>query len=159
MTAYNAIADSDIDPESPGTTTLFTRLRDNPIAITEGSSGAPNIQTAGIANNAVTTAKLATGEQMTTTNVLAAIAAGSVGAVGTYAWMIHRISAADTSPGGTVAGSSLRYAGLQSGEAEGDAVLFSGLSSTPAGTWMCMGYSNYGASSTTYPSTLWLRIS
>jgi len=48
MTAYNTIADGDIDPESPITTTLMTRLRDNAIAITEGSSGAPEIQTAAL---------------------------------------------------------------------------------------------------------------
>lgn len=41
MTAYVIIADSEIDPESPGTSTLFTKLRDNPIAIAEGSTGAP----------------------------------------------------------------------------------------------------------------------
>lgn len=43
MTTYTAIPDSDIDPESPGTTTLFTRLRDNPIAIAEGDATAPSI--------------------------------------------------------------------------------------------------------------------
>ncbi len=43
MTAYTVIADSEIDPESPGTTTLFTKLRDNPIAISEGTSPAPAI--------------------------------------------------------------------------------------------------------------------
>ncbi len=41
MVAYVEILDSEIDPESPGTTSLFTRLRDNPIAIIEGASGAP----------------------------------------------------------------------------------------------------------------------
>ena len=59
MTTYTAIADTDIDVGSPITTGLMTKLRDNPIAITEGSSGAPNIQTAAIANSAVTTAKIA----------------------------------------------------------------------------------------------------
>jgi len=58
MTAYNDIADSDVDPESPGTTTTFTRLRDNPIAITEGSSGAPKIQEAALNDEAVTYVKL-----------------------------------------------------------------------------------------------------
>lgn len=48
MTAYVDIADSEIDPESPYTTTLATKNRDNPIAITEGSSGAPKIQLAAI---------------------------------------------------------------------------------------------------------------
>lgn len=46
MTAYSAIADSDIDPESPITTGLMTKLRDNPIAIAEGSSGAPTVDNA-----------------------------------------------------------------------------------------------------------------
>lgn len=46
MTAYTAIADSEIDVDSPITESLMTRLRNNPIAITEGSAGAPLIQTA-----------------------------------------------------------------------------------------------------------------
>lgn len=50
MTAYTVIADSDIDPESPITTTLMTRLRDNPIAITEGASGAPAIASVALAD-------------------------------------------------------------------------------------------------------------
>lgn len=43
MTAYSAIADSEKDPESPFTATLATKYRDNPIAISEGSAGAPKI--------------------------------------------------------------------------------------------------------------------
>ena len=43
MTTYTAIADSEIDPDSPITTGLMTKLRDNPIALTEGASGAPLI--------------------------------------------------------------------------------------------------------------------
>ena len=58
MTTYTTIANSEIDQESPVTQTLMTALRDNPIAITEGSAGAPQIQTAAIANTAVTLAKL-----------------------------------------------------------------------------------------------------
>lgn len=75
MTSYVAIADSEIDPESPGTTTLFTKLRDNPIAITEGASGAPTIQSAAIATNAVTTAKIA--DANVTPAKLSASSAGS----------------------------------------------------------------------------------
>lgn len=60
MTTYTTIAGSEIDVDSPITESLFTRLRDNPIAISEGSSGAPQIQTAAIATSAVTEAKLAT---------------------------------------------------------------------------------------------------
>lgn len=43
MTAYAVIADSEIDPESPGTTGLFTKLRNNPLAIQEGDATAPKI--------------------------------------------------------------------------------------------------------------------
>ena len=42
--AYVTIADADIDPESPITGTLMTRLRDNPIAQGEGSSSVPAVQ-------------------------------------------------------------------------------------------------------------------
>lgn len=42
MTTYVAIADSDVDPESPITTTLMTRMRDNAIAIGEADSTAPD---------------------------------------------------------------------------------------------------------------------
>lgn len=53
MTTFAAIADSDVDPESPGTTTLFTRLRDNPLAIQEGDATAPKLQTAAYATASV----------------------------------------------------------------------------------------------------------
>jgi hypothetical protein len=45
MTTYLTIADTAIDQDSPVTETLLTSLRDNPIAIGEGSSGAPVNQT------------------------------------------------------------------------------------------------------------------
>ena len=41
MTTYTTIPDSDIDPESPITSTLITRLRDNAIAIGERDSSVP----------------------------------------------------------------------------------------------------------------------
>lgn len=43
MTTFNAIPNSDIDPESPLTAQLFTYLRDNLAAVTEGAPGAPTI--------------------------------------------------------------------------------------------------------------------
>ena len=39
--AYSTIADSEVDPESAGTTTLFTKLRDNPVEMFAKASGAP----------------------------------------------------------------------------------------------------------------------
>lgn len=44
MTNYVTIPDTDIDQDSPVTVTLMTALRDNSIAISEGTSGAPKIQ-------------------------------------------------------------------------------------------------------------------
>lgn len=85
MTAYVAIADSEIDPESPYTTTLATKMRDNPIAITEGSSGAPKIDP-----------------------INAMAHGGAVGAVGTYAFCVQT-AGTTVSTGGTIAGSSLAY--------------------------------------------------
>jgi hypothetical protein len=44
MTTYAAIADSEIDAESPITDLLLSRLRDNPIAMAEGKAGAPRFR-------------------------------------------------------------------------------------------------------------------
>ncbi len=43
MTTYTTIANSEVDPDSPVTSTLMTRMRDNPLAQAEGASGAPKI--------------------------------------------------------------------------------------------------------------------
>jgi len=61
MTTYTSIIDSEIDTDSPVTESLMTRIRDNPIAITEGSSGAPKIQNAAIATDAVRAAQIQAG--------------------------------------------------------------------------------------------------
>ena len=53
MTSYTTIANADVDANSPITTSLMTALRDNPTAITEGSSGAPLIQQAALDENVV----------------------------------------------------------------------------------------------------------
>jgi hypothetical protein len=59
MTDYNEINDSRVDEESPVTETLKKWLRDNPIAIAEGASGAPRYQNASLedtpSSEAVTT--------------------------------------------------------------------------------------------------------
>ena len=43
MTSYIAIANAEVDPNSPITADLMTKLRDNPIAMGEGASGAPKV--------------------------------------------------------------------------------------------------------------------
>jgi len=49
MTTYTAIPDADIDTDSPITQSLMTLLRDNPLGIQEGASGAPRIVRGAIA--------------------------------------------------------------------------------------------------------------
>lgn len=85
-------------------------------------------------------------DSVDTTNVLAATAGASVGAVGTYA-LLGRTTATAMSPGATVAGSSLRYVSAQS--TGGDTP------TGPSGTWRCMGYHN----ASSYAGTVFLRIS
>ena len=53
MTTYTAIPNGDIDADSPLTTGLVNLLRDNPVAMTEGSAGAPKIQAAAMDTDSV----------------------------------------------------------------------------------------------------------
>lgn len=53
------ISNTAIDQDSPITVSLMTALRDNPIAIANGDSGAPRIQTAALNDLCVTNAKIA----------------------------------------------------------------------------------------------------
>jgi hypothetical protein len=123
--------------------TTMQALRDNPIAIANGNAGAPRIQTAAIQDSAVTTAKLASGERMNTTNVLGQTAGASVGAIGTYAFMRGSGVGPGITAGTTYAGSFLRY----SGTAEN-------VGATPAGTWRAM-----GTTTAENEATLFLRVS
>jgi len=60
MTTYSTIADSEIDPESPGTTTLFGKLRNNPLAIQENDASAPTVAYATSAGTITSQGALAT---------------------------------------------------------------------------------------------------
>lgn len=100
-----------------------------------------------------------------TTNVLAATAGASVGAVGTYAFLGVAIDNTGViSAGGTLAGSSLRYLGIVTSDdkwSTGGTKPISGTASgTPSGTWRAMGYVNSGLSlGGPWGASLWLRIS
>ena len=95
----------------------------------------------------------------TTTDVLNATASATAGAVGTYATLSRPSSTSGTdTPGATLAGSSLRYAGANSYSTSGTIAMISG--TTPSGTWRCMGYSVASSGCVIYAgATLWLRIS
>ena len=161
MADFTTIPDSNIEPGRPIRSIDGLALRDNPIAIAEGAAGAPRIQTAGIQNSAVTTAKIAANERMTTANVLGQTAGASVGAVGSYAFLRPN-NATSYGPGSTLAGSSLRYSGalrlVNTSSARHTAVD----GGAPAGTWRCMGQRTGdvgGVPNNAIVSTLWLRIS
>lgn len=118
------------------------------------------------------TGNSATTTSVSTNQVLTAIAAGSAGAVGTYAFLGTGQGGPDGGSnytarnfGDTLAGSVLRPTGTWKGSSagtndapdssNGDAWIGS-QDSARSGTWMCMGYIR-GA--TGWETTLWLRIS
>ena len=111
-----------------------TALRDNPIAIAEGTAGAPKIQAAALD---VTTAERDW--------VLARNSEAGVGEIGTYA-LLKSAGFSDISPGATTAGSGLRYS-----TAGGT------ISTTPSGTWRCMGFVDISGANPD-DTTVFLRI-
>lgn len=159
MADYLPINPTEIEPEAPLTSSLAARWSNNPIAIAEGAPGAPRIQTNAIANGAVTAAKLATGNQERNW-VLSRVAAAPLGAVGTYA----SLAIADPPEGWTVTsnegdtrpGSELRWSTTSGGGYV--------QSTSPSGTWMCMGraattrLSSYDGGHIIRSPSIWLRI-
>ena len=57
--AYVDIPDTEIEPGKPGSSSLFTKMRDNPEAIAAGIDPAPKIANAALVDNTITGAKLA----------------------------------------------------------------------------------------------------
>lgn len=91
----------------------------------------------------------------TTADVLNATGGASVGAVGTYA-LLRSANTTSVGPGGTKAGSNLRY--VDTSPSAGQGVVGNG---APSGTWRCMGNdpSFYNGSENQLYQTVWLRIS
>lgn len=140
MTSYIAITNSEVQPEAPITSELMTKLRDNPIAIAEGASGAPKIDPI---------------------NAMAHL--GAVGAIGTYA-ILYKTTTGVVSPGTLVAGSSLRYSNTFTdtyyvpGEGMGSYTsVYAGGTVAPPGTWRLMGH--ILSDTPLHRASLWLRIS
>ena len=138
MATWTTIPDSSLEPGKPIRSIDTLALRDNPVAIAEAAPGAPPVSLAAI---------------------VAALASVPVGSVGSYAFL-GETSKTTTAPGGTRAGSVLRYVGIFSSDSwANSSVGINGAGSTiaPSGTWRCMGQASniFGAA---YPATLWLRI-
>lgn len=142
--SYRDIPDTELAEDKFLAASTLRDLRDNVPALAEGAPGAPRIQTAALANSAVTAPKLASGAGERDW-VLARTAAADVGAIGTYALM--RLSTVTSAgPGEIRPGSSLRYS---SGDAAG------ATPNTAPGSWRCMGYIQNDRDQ----ATLWLRVS
>ena len=156
MATWTNIPDSNIEPGKPIRSIDGLALRDNPIAIAEGASGAPRIEDAAL-DTTVTSAG--------TDWVLARTAGASVGAVGTYALLGRSATDGQFSLGQTLAGSGLRYFAARSTAGSSfsadlptgtTSAPYRGNGGTPAGTWraMCNGNGGTGAN-----GGVFLRIS
>lgn len=115
MTDYTNISNVSVEPLAPVTSELMTSLRDNPIAISEGSVGAPNMYV-GLAKR---------------------LQAGALGS-----WVFASCTLENVNYGVLVAGSSLRptsgaYAFSQTIDGVGEVSFAQG--GTLSGTWMCLG--------------------
>ena len=169
MAQWTNIPTDRIEPGKPIRAIDGLALRDNPIAIAEGASGAPRVQTNGIANSAVTTSKIAnsnvTAQKLATGGnennwVRSRTATSTAGQVGTYAFVTRTANQSGTTTwNGTIAGSNLRRAAVTE-----DGKLSINESAALSGTWRIMGERVYSlhvplGGPHRYIATLALRIS
>lgn len=147
MATYTPIPDGNLDADSPVRDVDMLALRDNPIAIAEGASGAPRIEDAALDTTVTTLGR---------DWVAARAATIEHGAVGSMA-MLLPVGVGDSktyTPGTTLAGSVLRY-----GDARSTSDSSSTYGSAPSGTWKLMGYITYfGVGPSVYQSSLFVRV-
>ena len=134
MSTWTNVTDTVLEPGQPIRSVDIIALKNNILAVPGGAANAPRVQTAAIENAAVTSAKLATGNNERDW-VLARTAGASAGAVGTYASLYVR-AGGSVSIGATFSGAALAYGGG---------------STSPSGTWRAM--------TNTSSTSVYLRIS
>jgi hypothetical protein len=130
--------------------------------LSTGSLVTSNINISGNATTATfaTFADTATAvTTLSTTQVLNATAGASVGAVGTYAFLVRNSNDTALLPGGTAAGSTLVFGSMLAENAYIYNTAIDGRGVTiPSGTWRLMGeFTSTGSNPT--KASLWLRIS
>jgi len=157
MATWTDITNAALEPGKPIRSVDGIALRDNPIAITEGASGAPKIQNAAMDNDTVDD-RLLTGTATSVGRdwVLARTALANVGVVGTYAFLFTNNTNQAIDAGSTYAGSNLNYGGVNLDNTNDDATWTNPVSSSPAGTWRAMG--EVQATADRLSETLFLRI-
>jgi hypothetical protein len=151
MSTWTTISDTVLEPGKPIRSVDALALRDNPVAIAGGASGAPRIDAAA----------LKTGNPERDW-VLARTAGASVGAVGTY--VVATIFNTSVIQGSTFAGSSLRIAGIRGQDGinpanDGTTASFHNPGTPLTGTWRAMGRVNSNSGTNAQRLTLFLRIS
>ena len=166
MATWVNISNANLQPGAPARSVDAIALRDNPIALAEGAAGAPRIQTAAIADLAVTGAKIAnttitgaklvdgtlTWAKMNAASIYAGIGAIAAGAIGSVA-MVARSNVAVGTPiswGQLVSGAML-VPSNSDGENAGTTI------NQLSGTWRILGSGlPTGAPG---PATLAMRVS
>lgn len=143
MADYRTIADAEVDPDAPLTSSLGYAWRDNPIAIAEGATGAPRVQDGALDTN-VTGAGSAW--------VFNRIINRGAGGIGQTVMARH-----GSSPGVAIAlGDTVSGGSIVPSNASGDPVAGGG---SLSGTWRCMGAISGGAVVGAATTTIWQRIS
>ena len=150
MSTYTAIADAEIDVDSPVTQILLTKYRENMLAIQQGDATAPRIQVPAIDSAQLTAAIIA---------AIIGIAAGNVGY--TSLMLEPALNLTSRSIGDTLAGSSLRFVSLRAGD-PGDAqgtISLLDKDDAASGTWRLGSPYAFSASINDNPIATWTRIS
>lgn len=146
MAEWTDISDSVLEPNKPIRSVDGIALRDNPIAIAEGASGAPKVQSGALQDYPWGSEDFQTGDSENNW-VRNRIASSNEGQVGTYA-LVAREFRGNVSWGGTVPGDALMVVYIKEGGG------FESIPGTLSGTWRVM-----GAEIDNDRATLALRIS
>lgn len=157
MATWTNITNAALEPGKPIRSVDGLALRDNPIAITEGASGAPKIQNAALDDDVIDDRTL-TGTATTVGRdwVLARTALAAVGTVGTYAFLARSSTGVGFSEGDVISGGVLGYAGVNIDNLTVNVNWDGSLGASPAGSWRAMGESAGRADE--FSASLFLRI-
>ena len=153
MTAWTTIPNTSLESGAPIRGVDGVALRDNPIAIAEGATGAPKIQAAAFDDLTIGAEKLQNGT--TERDWIISLISSSVYSVGSYLFAAPEATNTDYSPGSTISGSFLNPASSSLEDGQSGTTTGTGVS----GTWRCMGYSeNNAVAPLRRGATLWKRI-